>query len=264
MKKPRFFSKIYLSMTSSAFYVTIIHEHLFKSFLYLVLLSILLSTPYSIYSGLLSYDKTSDTIEFINSENFPSFKLQDKKLEIYDDEPFVFSIEDKSIRVIIDKTNSYSYNDLAGYYMGYLFTPNNIVYSQLGTTPRSIGYDIFMVQHLDNNELVEIIQSYQTIFAIGYGCLALLIALISVLLKSLFSYFLVSFFKNLLRVPLSFSQSYKIAIYSMTTSIVIMEVLKAINFIPSQLFFGIFFFINSVYIGNILKYFSNLKTNISV
>lgn len=265
MKKMNFISKIYRSMTSIAFYVTIIHEHFVKSFLYLVLLSLILALPYSIYSGISTYDKTTNGIEIINSEQFPAFKFENGKLELYNDEPYLFSIdENQFLKVIIDRSNTYTFNDLAGYYIGYLITEDNIIYSQVGTTPRSISYNSLLIQSLTKAELVDLIKLYQPITAIGFGILTLFFALLSALFKSLFSYFMVSFFKNIFRIPLSFSQSYKIAIYSMTTSIVVIELLNIIKLVPSQYFFGIFCFINALYIGNIIKHFSSLKTDISI
>ncbi|PKM50152.1 MAG: hypothetical protein CVV02_12885 [Firmicutes bacterium HGW-Firmicutes-7] len=263
MRKINFFSKIYLSMTSKSFYVTIIHEHFFKSFLYLLLLSFLLASPFSIYSGFKTYDKTTHLIEFISSEQVPSFNFQEGKLEILDNEPFIYADENKFLKIIIDNSDTYTFNDLAGYYMGYLITEESLISSQLGTTPKSTNYEDFFIRNLSKPELIELLQLYQPLIGIGYGSLALFLAITSIGFKSLLSYFTVSFFKNLLRIPLSFSQCYKIAIYAMTTSIVVIEFLNITNLVPSQFFFGIYFFINVLYIGNIIKYLSTFKTNIS-
>lgn len=264
MKKQNFFKKIYSSITTLSFYTSIIHERFIRSFIYLIIFTLLLSLPYSIYIGNYAYKQTNSVIERMKGEDFPSFHLEDGQLIIEGNTPFVYSMEDdKLLKIIIDNSNTYTFNDLAGYYLGYLITPKSIIQSQLGTTPQTISYSDFFIDEFNKDDLLVYIKNYQPLFAIFFAASSVVFTLIGTLFKSLLSYFLVSFFKNIYRIPLSGVQSYKIAIYSMTTPLIVLEALKFANVIPPTLFFGVFMFINAVYIGKILNYFSRLKTDIS-
>jgi len=136
MNKPNFFKKIVMSITTLSFYTTIIHERFIKTFIYLFIFSTLLSIPYSAYFGHYIYEQTSNVSHVMESEAFPDFYLKEGQLVIEGNTPFVFADEEKLIKVIIDDSDTYSFNDLAGYYWGYLITPKSIILSQLGTTPR--------------------------------------------------------------------------------------------------------------------------------
>lgn len=265
MKNNNFFSKIYLSTTSTSFYTSIIHERLIQSFLYLIILIILISIPYSIYSGINYKTISNHVVDIINTEDFPSFYLHEGKLEIHGDKPFVYSDDKtKSLKLIIDNTGSYTFNDLAGYYVGFLITPDNMIYSQAGMMPQSMKYNELLEFTLSREDLSDLVKTIQPWFSYGIGIFTIVFAILSALIKSLFSYLMVNFFKKSLNITLSSAQTFKIAIYSMTAPLIIINILQFMpSFIPSNFYFGIFVLINLIYIIKILKYFNNLKTNLT-
>lgn len=262
MNKPNFFKKIVMSITTLSFYTTIIHERFIKTFIYLFIFSTLLSIPYSAYFGHYIYQQTSNVSHVMESGEFPDFYLKDGQLVIEGDTPFVFADEEKLIKVIIDDSDTYSFNDLAGYYWGYLITPKSIILSQLGTTPRSMAYNRFLGDGFNKKDLLVEIKAIQPFLAVFSSAFTMIVFVITTFLKSLLSYFLVSFFRNVYGITLSKSQSYKIAVYSMTAPLIIIEALRLSQVVPTTFFFGIFMFVNAVYIGKILYYFKNLKMNV--
>lgn len=258
MKKPHFFKKIILSMNSKAFYNTILHEHFMKSLLFLILFSLLISLPFSIYKSTL----TGNKIVAIAAA-FPDFSLQNGEFKLLSGEPFVYN-DQKELLIIADTTSTHSFNDLVGYELGYLFGAKSVILSQAGLPPQTIKYaDIpFFSATSSDLDLLVLMKPFLIIMSTFF---TLLLALIFNLFISLFSSSMAFFIKNGLGLPISFSQAYKVAIYSMTAPLVFVELL---NFIPSivirNLSFGIFVFINLIHLVQILSYMKNHPTDISV
>lgn len=264
MNKQNFFKKIYLSITTLSFYTTIIHERFIKTFIYLLLLTILISIPYSAYLGNYIYKQATEATHLLESDEFPNFYLKEGELVIESNTPFIFAEEEgKLLKIIIDNSNTYSFNDLAGYYLGYLITPKSIIQSQLGTTPRSINYEDMFFDGFNKKDLLTEIKMLQPFLSVLSSIFTMFFFIFTSFFKSLLSYFLVSFFKNIYGIPLSKSQSYKIAVYAITAGSILIEALRFTQIVPPTFFFGIFMFINSVYIGKVLYYFNQLKTDLS-
>lgn len=264
MKKHNFFKKIYLSISKLSFYTNVIHEKLYKSIFYLVILTILISIPYSVFFGNYIYKETTDILTLMESKTFPNFYLENNELIIEGETPFVISDEEqKTFKIIIDNTSTYSFNDLAGYYWGYLITPKNIIQSQLGSTPKTVTYDKVLLEGFSKDILLLELKTLQPLLAIFSSVFTIVFFIISNFFKSLMAYFIVLFFRNIYRVPLSNVQAYKIAVYSMTAGLILLEGLRFVQLVPPSFFFGIFMMINSVYVGKILFYFNKLKTDLS-
>lgn len=258
MKKPRFFKKIILSMNSKEFYMTIIHEHFMKSFLYLVLFCLLISLPFSIYASI----KTSNKITLI-AKDFPAFTIQNGELKLENNEPYIYTDSDKMI-LIVDTSDTYTFNDLAGYEAGYLMTKSSVIIPQKGFSPQIIKYSDFpflSLSKIDLNLFV-LMQPLMVVISILFNLFG---ALILALLKSLFISSVSYFIKNGFGLSLKFSQTYKIAIYSMTAPLVFVEIL---HFIPTALAtnisFSLFAFISIVNLVQVFRYMKNQKTDISI
>ncbi len=258
MKKPHFFKKIVLSINSKPFYTTILHEHFMKSFLYLMLLSLIISLPFSLYTSI----KTSSLFEDIIDE-FPAFYFEESEFRLQDEQPFIYKGEGNELIIIADTTGAYGFNDLVGYETGILISTKSFVLSQAGILPQTVKYSEMMI--LPSNDVLDLIVDMRPFIILMSTLFSLFFSFLFICFKSLFSCSLAFFIKNSLGLKLTFSQTYKIAIYSLTAPLVFVEIL---NFIPSQLVsnisFGLFVFINVVYLIQILRYMKNQKTDVSI
>lgn len=251
MKKQHFFNKIILSISSKDFYKVILHEHLMKSFLFLVLFSLLVSMPYSIYSSINTIDKIVSI-----TEDFPEFTLEDGVLTVPSNQPYIYEDKSKEIKIIMDTTGAYGLNDLAGFSSGYLLTSKSVIISQAGLEPQTIKYsDIYF--SINKND-INTVNSFKTFIIVMAIAVSLFLTVLINLFKSLFTVSIVFFMKNIFLLPLNFSKSYKIAIYTMSAPILLVEIVK---FIPihdlSNYTFFVYLFINMIYIVQILLYLKN-------
>lgn len=258
MKKPHFFKKILLSMSSKPFYKTILHEHFMKSILYLLLFSLIISLPFSIYSSL----KTSNLITLISTD-FPTFSLSKGELKLENNEPFIYKDSDKMI-FIVDTSGTYGLNDLAGYEKGLLMTSKSIIIPQLGFKPQIIKYSEFPYLTFSTTDL-DLLVLLQPLFVFVSVLILVFLTLFINAFKSLFCCSIAFFIKNSFGLPLTFTQTYKVAIYCMTLPLVFVEILK---FIPSPLAsnisFGFFILVNVITLVQIFNHMKNEKTDISI
>ncbi|MBC7959866.1 MAG: DUF1189 family protein [Vallitaleaceae bacterium] len=259
MKKPNFFKKIYLSVTSMPFYTSVIHEHFMKSFLYLILFSLLISLPFAIFTALQTTKLISDI-----ADSFPRFTLSDGTLTFESDEPFVYKNEKDNMIVISDPSGTHDINTLTGYQSAYLLRPKYVILSQAGFAPQSISYKDVAFWTIGSNDL-DLLVLFRPFLAAMMAGLNLFLVLLTNLFRSLFACSIVLFIRSFFLVPLNFTQSYKIAIYSMTAPMIVIEI---INFLPitlsSNKMLAVFVLLDLVITVNILKYMSKQKLDISL
>lgn len=257
--KIHFLKRIIWSITKKEFYYDIIQESLGKSFKYLILLTLFISLPYSVLGGIQSTYVIDDMITTIRSDEFPHFSLKNGQLDIRDNEPRVYKSDDALI-VIVDKTDAYTLNDLAGYSIGYLITPDQVILSQAGTKPLSIRYDTLLKNMMiDNESLVRTlgkIKPYILIFItliIFVG--SLLLTLFSSLILSIVTYLL----NTLYQIHLSYSQSYRVGNYSLTLPLILIQICNFTAFIPHIISFMLFFIVSGLYMFWSMHYLKKQK-----
>lgn len=255
MNKYNFFKKIYLSFSSISFYQDIIHERMSKTIGYLVLLILILSLPFSIMSGIEVNNELQDIIAFMKTDDFPAFELRDEKLDIHISEPFIYTFDQqKTLKVIVDNTGTYTFNDLAGYQYGYLITPDSVIQTQLGYKPQIINFSMFPGLSLNNEIVIKLAEGTKTMIPIVTSILMILFSIFYGFLRSILSFFLVLIMKNSRRLPIKGSQAYRIGIYTMTVPLMLTTIIQFIpTIIPSSFSFGIFMIIDALIIVNVLK-----------
>ena len=241
MKKYNFFRKIQYSINSNSFFTEIIHEKLHKSILYLFFLTFLLSIPYAI---LVPIQIDHLVVDIIESESFPQFELNNNRFDLMEEDPFVFS--DVNYILILDDSNTYTLNDLAGYTMGYLVTSEEIVISQSGTQPMVIPFENFQLESFSSEQFIQVIENLRSDIFAFFLILTLLVSILlvvsGVLLISLFC----SITKNSLGLKLTYKQALQISIYSSTLPIIVVQLLKAIPFVITPILPMLIFFVTSI------------------
>lgn len=261
MKKYNFFKKIYYSITSKSFYSDVMLEPFKKSICYLILFALLISIPSTIYTAYnikMDFDKN---IDFLNSDSFPSFILDKDGLELDQNEPFVKSFENIVI-VIIDDTDTYTLNDLAGYQFGYLFSSERLIITQNAGTPITFEYNQLPDMLLSNQDLIDYINTLKPFIIIGSIIFSLLSAFFTALIYSVFSSIFANIIKNINAIKITYEQAYKIAIYSCTLPLILIQILKFIPIRIAWISIIVFYAVNVIYISNILKFIkSNQNTD---
>ncbi len=257
MKKYNYIQKAYYSVLQPIKILEFISDNTTKAILFIALFSFIISMPYAFTLASQFNSGIDEAKNVISSEDFPDFNLVNGKLNILSDKPYIYTIEDKVVKIIIDSSSTFTFNDLAGYAIGYLITPNNIVNSRLGQTPVTLNYSEITDSPIDKASLIKFLDSFKPVFSgiiiVGY----LLMAIMTTFIKSMLSYLIVSFTKATSKILLLPAQSYKLALYSMAGPLLFVEIIRFLN-ISSAYHLAIFVFVNGLIINRIFIYIKKI------
>lgn len=234
-KRANIFVKFIKSFTDFEVYGQIRRESTGKAIGYLVLLSVVLGI---IYAGVLA-NKTNEsinqTITFLESDDAPAIDIQNGRLHVEMDEPYVYR-QDKDLIFILDMEDMYDLNDLAGYDVGYLITPERIVIFQAGSPPIPFDFSTVEDMHIDKYKVIEFLHSMKGLL---FGTLFVVIIIGTLLLKfleSLFASIIGLIMNAIMKTPFTFNELYKIGIYALTLPSLIIVLINS-SLIPIS--FGI-------------------------
>ncbi|GMQ62289.1 DUF1189 domain-containing protein [Vallitalea maricola] len=221
IKSPNIFVKFIKSFTDFHVYNSIRHERLGKSFGYLILLALFIGITLSIVVSVKTNTSIDNTIELLQSDDMPEITVRNGILNIDMNEPLVLT-KDHDFIFIVDMTDKYTLNDLVGYSMGYLVTPERIIINQAGSPPMPLEFKDLRDFNIDKNSVLEILNSFR---GLAIGFIVFLIIAGTVLLK-LFESLMVSIIgliaNSVLKTNLSYNEVYKIGIYALTLPALIM------------------------------------------
>lgn len=224
-ESPNIFTKFIKSFTDFRVYNKIRYESLGKSFLYLILLSIVIGVIFSIVIVTKTNDSLDSTMEFLESDEMPDISVTNGILHIDMDQPLVVTQDDEFV-FIVDMTNQYNLNDLVGYSIGYLITPERIIISQAGSHPMPLEFKDLRDFNINKESILGIIQKFRGL-VIG---LIIFFTIAGTILFNLFLSLLMSVMGTIcnaiLNTTLSYSELYKIGIYSLTLPALLILILN--------------------------------------
>ncbi len=212
------------------YYRKALEDPLRSAFGYLVILSVVFGIITGTLMGLQSHSEFTLLADALDSGEIPYFNLTGGHLEIDIDEPVV--IDQQYQIFIIDTTDSYSLNDLAGYDIGYLVTPERVIVSSRGTDPRAINFSDFESVSFDSRDLSTLLNTLD----IAIIFVVLLFTLIAGLISLLFSTFIAAVAFNVIRIiarlPMHFPDIYKIVLFSYAPAVLWQQVTHFIPWAP--------------------------------
>jgi hypothetical protein len=229
MKSPNVFKKFIKSFSDFRVYNSIRHEKLSRSFGYLILLALFVGVIFSIVVSVKTNNSIDNTIELLQSDDMPNISVSNGILNVDMDEPFILN-KDNEFIFIVDMTDKYTLNDLVGYSMGYLVTPERIIINQAGSPPMPLEFQDLRDINVDKDSVLDILDSYRR-HAIGF--IVFLIIIGTIFLK-LFESFIISIiglvFNSILKKNLSYNELYKIGIYALTLPSIIILLINSLGF----------------------------------
>ncbi|MCT4599251.1 MAG: DUF1189 domain-containing protein [Vallitalea sp.] len=252
-KSPNFFVKIIKSITDINFYSNFRNEKLGKSFGYLLLLALALGIIFSGIVTLKTNKSIDDSLTFFESEDFPDIMIANGVLDIDIEEPLVLK-QDGDIIFIVDMTNTYTLNDLAGYSIGYLITPERVIINQAGSPPIPFEFKNLQDFQIDKYTAVDFLNKTKSVF-IGFIIFTIIVGTILLkLLESLIVSIIALIANSILNKNMSYNDLYKISIYALTLPSIIVLI---INSLSLGLSFGIllliYYSIATIYVVLALK-----------
>lgn len=210
-----------------AYYRKALEDTMRSAFGYLVLLSVLLGLVSGTLMGLQSKSDFRTLAEAIETGRIPYFELENGRLDIDLDAPVVIDQEFQIF--IIDTTGTYSLNDLAGYDIGYLVTPERVIVSSRGSDPRAINFADMATVSFNSRDLTALLAALDAAIVFVVLGFTLIAGLVSLLFSSLIAAALFNIFRILSRIPMTFSQAWKIAMFSYAPAVIWQQ---ASHFIP--------------------------------
>ena len=251
-KKAGFFSKVFYSISNMSFYETVIKESVGKAFKYLVLFSLILGAISSI-KPVISFLSTIDLLDDFLTKDVPDFTFTKGELTIEGKMPMVIDAGDRAA-IIIDTSGKSDESVLDKYNQGtfisntYMINKKNaaqterIDFSQLGSfTFTKSSLTIFLSR----------LKPFTALFPI-----VIIIAMLTVkLIDSMFISVLAAIVGSIIKINLSYVQTYSIGIYAMTLPSIIEFLVGLLPFnIP--FFFVLYYAIVIIYLYNA---FSHIK-----
>lgn len=229
MKSPNIFIKFIKSFTDFRVYNKIRHEKLGKSFGYLILFALIIGITFGIVVSVKTSHSIDSTIEFLQSDDIPEITVRNGILNIDMDEPLVLN-DNHDFIFIVDMTDRYTLNDLAGYSIGYLITPERIIINQAGSPPMPLEFKDLRDFNIDKHSVIEILNSFK---GLAIGFIIFIIILGTILLK-LFDSLILSIIgiisNSILKTNLNYNELYKIGIYALTLPSLIMLLINSLGF----------------------------------
>lgn len=263
MKKPNFFKRIHLSITSKSYYKLVLSEHFFKAFIYLVLLSILSIIPAAVKNGYQVSNFMTLASKILSDPECPDFVIEGNKLQFTEDKSFVYEDDSNDLIVIFNPNNEYSLNNLAGHDIGYLITPNKLIISSQGIEPIPRDYSMIssMMQKITKTQMEGMLRTFAPVTFAFFTFFVIAVAVAYSLFLSLFASLIAVMSRNVCRIRLSYSSAYKIAIYSMTAPVILLSLLYLV--LPSVAINGgfiIFVFTTTYFTGSVMSYLRDLTS----
>lgn len=214
-KNANIFVKFIKSFTDFSIYNQIRREKTSKAIGYLLLLSLVFGI---VYAGVLVNNTNTSidqTIQFLESNESPDIYIENGRLNMDIDEPFIHT-EGKDLIFILDMTDTYDYGELAGYDTGYLITPERIIISQEGSPPIPFEFNTIEDMHIDKFKVIDFLQTMKGIL---FGSIFVVIIIGTILLKfleSLFASIIGLIINSIMNTPFTFNELYKVGIYAFT------------------------------------------------
>lgn len=194
------------------FYKSALKRPLSSAYVYIIILTLLISSIVGITLGFQARRDFQGLSRSISDGTIPTFELAHGRLIVDTNEPII--IDDGLSIIIIDMTNTYSVNDLFGYQVGYLITPERVIIKMNQQDPQAFSFAQYEGLTLNNQSLANILDAF-TFFIL---LIVLLINLIASMFVLFFSSFLASLLINIFRVfglvPFKFGQTYKLVLFS--------------------------------------------------
>lgn len=236
------------------FYKTFLKESLWKAFLLLFLLNLVLSVPKSMVTGYQSSQIIKE-LETTFQNNFSGIVFNDYQLSTVDGDTlfYDFSINGVDIAIVFDTVDVYSIADLTTYDMGYIFDSEYIVRYTPGLTPVKTYYTQFKPFigdiSLSGSQLAQVMKEMQITSAISLVLVGFFSAIIFVIFTALLISIAASMNSSMMKLKLSYSNNLKIALYSMIIPIIGYQLLTLIPYVPDLLLLFGFYLLSGRYIS---------------
>jgi hypothetical protein len=232
------------------FYKQIVNESFFKAFSYILIISLFLSIIFGIFDGVVLRNEVDKTLTRMESESFPQFSLENNTLTVESNEPIILNKSEKMI-AIVDTTDTYSLNDLAGYDTGFLVTNERIIMSQVGLSPQALEFSQLRKDFKINNtiliQLLEELRKYTFLIVIIFD---IFFTYFSLIVKIIFASLFGLIVKTFSRTNMKYSNMLKIIFYSFTLPLILIKLMTISPLIiPADIRQLLFFLIAGFYIS---------------
>lgn len=225
-KNLNFFTRIINSVEGIKHYKYILKETVGKAIIYLLLLSLILGVVASIRTSIIANTEISKLIH-VYTNDLPNFELKNGELNVEGNMPMVLS-EDRDYYVVIDTTNNTNPKVLDSYDKGLLILKDRMIEKRNTAQFQTIDFKalqgVTINKSVINNYLPItklIIPFIYIVNILGYflgGLLsALFLALVALIINAIF------------RTDLKYGEIYIIAIYALTTPMIIDVFFKIFN-----------------------------------
>lgn len=230
MKSLNFFQRFKHSFTDNQFYTTVAVEKSGKAIRYMILLLILVGLVTGAVRGFFLNQEMQHVVDFVTSEDFPEFQFKDGTFQVDLEDPLTYDF-DTQLRVIIDPTNSLTYNELAGYQTGYLLNEHQLVLFTMGNSPQVYDLSRFDFFTFNKSLLIEYLEDIHP-FVLPASIIGYIIYMIfSYFFKSLLLLLMAIIIKNMNRIQnVRSSTLYCFILYAMSLGLVITESIGLILF----------------------------------
>ncbi|MCT4543459.1 MAG: DUF1189 domain-containing protein [Vallitalea sp.] len=264
-ENPNIFMKFIKSFTDFNIYSKIRYEKLSKSFGYLIIFSLILGIIFASYISIKTNDSINKTIAFLEEDNIPNITIKNGLLNVDIDEPLILTNQNDFI-FILDMSGEHNLNDLIGYTLGYLVTPERIIINQAGTPSMPIEFKNIRNIDLDKDTIIKYLNGIRNILIIIIFIVILIVVILFKLLESLLVSIIALIINSTSNTNLTYTELYKISIYALTLPSIISFVFILIGIgmpfiIMLLLYYGISTYIIILALKNISQNTNNSIDN---
>lgn len=226
-EKLKFFSRLKNSITNISYYNIFIKESLGRAFLYLFLLSLLVSFISTI---IISYN-TNEGLKYLKeySKSIPYFEFNNGELNVSGDMPLTYTDPDDNSPIIIDTSGKTDESILNQYDEAVLILKNKLIIKKDSIEKREINFSEIKELNFDKNTLEQFIPNMKLIINIVVIIAVIIFMPIWLFITCSFTALILSLLgliiKSITKKEISFNDIYIISIYSLTLPLIIKHVL---------------------------------------
>lgn len=222
-EKIKFFSRLNKSITNISYYNVFTKESLGRSFLYLFLLSLLISFVSAI---IISYN-TNQGLQSLKDygKTIPYFELKNGELNVSGDMPIIYKDPEDNAPIIIDTSGKTDISILNQHEEAVLILKDKIIIKRNSIDKREIAFGEIKELNFNKNTLEKFIPNIKLILNIIVIIAVIIFMPIWLFITSLFSALILSLIgliiKSITKKEISFNSIYIMSIYSLTLPLIL-------------------------------------------
>ncbi len=215
-----FFNQLWKSISNFEFYKSLQNQSAVKVFIYLTKVTIIFGVI-SLVRPVLNFDRGVDLAGEYFRENIPYFVFEDGKLEVKDNQPYIWEDKEANLIVAMDTSGQVNPEILNDYSEGFYITKEYAIYKRNGIEKREFDFSQLTGVKFTKDDVSEWVP-----YAKWFNVIIVLFGLIGFMVGKLWSALLITFFGLLVNSGKNrFFDLYKISIYTLTLPTIIKAVI---------------------------------------